>query len=81
VLVQLQACRACLDVVVARSPAELHKGPRAGGRDRDRMLDHVLGAECVYARELGVRHRQPAIDDRPAVDALLHDLGAGPTGC
>jgi len=74
-LTQLRACWAWLDDVVARSPAELHKGRRGGGRDRNEMVDHVLGAECVYARKLGARHRQPAIDDRSAIDALRHDLG------
>ncbi len=28
------------DGVVAESPAELRKGPRGGGRDRDKMVDH-----------------------------------------
>src|ERR671930_2437196 len=32
------------DRVAARVPAELRKGPRGGGRDRDQVIDHVLGA-------------------------------------
>jgi hypothetical protein len=66
------------DRVVAASPAELRKGPRGGGRDRDKMVDHVLGAEASYARMLGLKHQQPALDDRRAIlanrEALLAAL-------
>jgi hypothetical protein len=62
------------DDVVASAPAELRKGPRGGGRDRDKIVAHVLGAEASYARMLGVRHREPAADDRPAVEALRRDV-------
>lgn len=64
------AAWATLDDVAAHAPAELRKGPRGGGRDRDKMLDHVLGGETAYARKIGVRHRQPAHDDRAAIAAL-----------
>jgi hypothetical protein len=64
------------DRVVAGTPAELRKGPRGGGRDRDRMVEHVLGAEAAYGRKLGVRHRQPALGDAAAVAALRADLTA-----
>ncbi|HEY4026826.1 MAG TPA: hypothetical protein VGO86_10395 [Candidatus Dormibacteraeota bacterium] len=66
----VEAAWATFDSVVERAPAELRKGPRGGGRDRDRMVEHVLGAEAAYARKLGVRHRQPAAGDRPAILAL-----------
>ena len=55
----MQAAWAILDQVAKGSPAELRKGPRGGGRDRDKMLDHVLGAEAAYARQVGVKHPQP----------------------
>ncbi len=64
------------DGVSAAAPAELRKGPRGGGRDRDKMIEHVLSAEAAYARKLGVKHRPPAPGDRPAVDALRADLVA-----
>src|SRR6185436_1021638 len=38
-----------LDRVVRDAPAELRKGPRGGGRDRDKIVEHVLGAEANYA--------------------------------
>jgi hypothetical protein len=67
-------CWEVFDRIVAQTPAELRKGPRGGGRDRDAIIDHVLGAEAAYARKLGVRHRPPALADAVAVKALRHDL-------
>jgi hypothetical protein len=65
---------AVLDRVVDGAPAELRKGPRGGGRDRDKIVDHVLGAEAAYARKLGVKHPQPARDDAEAVAALREEV-------
>jgi hypothetical protein len=65
---------AVLDRVVAATPAELRKGPRGGGRDRDKMVDHVLGAEAAYARKVGARHRQPALHDSAAIAAMRGDI-------
>jgi hypothetical protein len=70
----VEAAWRVFDRIVASTPAELVKGPRGGGRDRDKMADHVLGAESAYARKLGLKHRQPAHDDRAAVEALRSDL-------
>lgn len=61
------ACWTVFDRVVAGTPAELRKGPRGGGRDRDKMVDHVLAAEVSYATRLGLRVRQPAHDDHDAI--------------
>ncbi|MEW9529395.1 hypothetical protein [Microbispora sp. NPDC049125] len=46
-----------LDETAAASPEELRKGPRGGGRDRDKMVNHVVEAERSYARKIGVRHK------------------------
>jgi hypothetical protein len=62
------------DATVAGTPESLRKGPRGGGRDRDKMVDHVLGAEASYGRMIGVRHKQPAYEDKDAVEALRADL-------
>lgn len=59
-----------LDAIVVAAPAELRKGPRGGGRDRDAVAQHVVAAEAAYARKLGVRHKEPAFDDVEAVRAL-----------
>jgi hypothetical protein len=68
------AAWAVFDRVVAQAPAELRKGPRGGGRDRDKIVDHVLGAEAAYARKLGIKHPQPARDDRAGIAALRGEL-------
>jgi len=64
----LTAAWAYLDDVVTGAPEVLRKGPRGGGRDRDAVFDHVIGAETAYARKLGVRHKQP--HDREEIAAL-----------
>ena len=66
----VRAAWTVLDDVVATAPAELRKGPRGGGRDRDPMVAHVFESEWYYAREIGIREKQPDPGDRPAVDAL-----------
>src|SRR5205814_2715757 len=68
------------DRIAADSPAEMRKGPRGGGRDRDKMIEHVLGAEASYARQLGVKHKQPAPGDRAAITALREAILAALVG-
>ena len=63
------AAWATFDTVAADSPAELRKGPRGGGRDRDKMIGHVIEADHAYAREIGVRMPAGSLDDRSAVEA------------
>jgi hypothetical protein len=49
---------------------ELRKGPRGGGRDLEKMLDHVLGAEEAYVGQLGARPPRRAAGDAAAVKTL-----------
>jgi hypothetical protein len=65
---------AVLDTVARKSPASLRKGPRGGGRDRDKMLQHVISAEVAYARKLAVKHKEPALGDTTAITALRADI-------
>jgi len=60
-LTLLQACWAFFDAVRSRVSAELQKGPRGGGRDRDRIVRHTLGAEQGWAAKLGVRTPEGAL--------------------
>ena len=66
----VEACWTYLDTVIAKAPATLRKGPRGGGRDRDAIFDHVLGAETEYAKRIGTRLKQPDGMDKPAVRAF-----------
>lgn len=59
-----------LDKVVAKAPAALRKGPRGGGRDRDPMFMHVLGAEVGYARQIGTRLKELQVAEKAEVRAL-----------
>jgi len=62
----VEASWGTLDAVAAGAPSELRKGPRGGGRDRDKMLAHVASAEAAYSRKVGLRLREPAPGDRRA---------------
>ena len=64
----LEACWKYLDKVRASAPPELRKGPRGGGRDRDKMYQHVVDAEVAYASAIGLKLRRP---DRQAFKAAL----------
>jgi hypothetical protein len=67
------------DRAAASAPAELRKGPRGGGRDRDKMIGHVLESDWYYAREIGLRQKLPDPADRAAIEvqraAMLEILG------
>jgi hypothetical protein len=53
-LALMQACWAFFDGVRARVSAEMKKGPRGGGRDRDQIVAHTFGTERDWAKGLGV---------------------------
>jgi hypothetical protein len=51
----LEASWATFDAAAAGAAGhELRKGPRGGGRDREKIIDHVLEAEVAYAKQIGV---------------------------
>ncbi|HEX7234696.1 MAG TPA: hypothetical protein VF243_05455, partial [Nitrosospira sp.] len=50
----MQACWTFFDDVRRRVSAEMQKGPRGGGRDRDRIVHHTFAAEQDWARMIGV---------------------------
>lgn len=66
----LAASWTVLDYLAGAAPAELRKGPRGGGRDRDKIVQHVVSAEAAYARKIGVKHQEPSLHDKAAVAAL-----------
>jgi hypothetical protein len=67
-LTLMRACWAFFDDVRARVSAELWKGPRGGGRDRDQIVRHVLGTEQDWAKKLGL----PTPQDAMQTDEGLH---------
>jgi hypothetical protein len=84
----LVASWAVFDAAVAKAPAELRKGPRGGGRDRDKIADHIIDAEAAYTPKLGLKLKTPLRDDKVAVqasrkvilDAIRASAGAPQTG-
>ncbi len=53
-LTLMQACWAFFDDVRSRVSAEMQKGPRGGGRDRDHIVRHTFGTQQDWAKKLGV---------------------------
>ena len=52
----LRACWAFFDDVAARVSPQLRKGPRGGGRDRDRIIRHTIRTESEdFAKQVGLR--------------------------
>lgn len=60
--------------VAAGAPAELRKGPRGGGRDRDKMVGHVAESDGYYAREVGIPGKKPDPTDHPAIEAMRAEM-------
>ena len=53
-LTLMRACWAFFDDVRSRVSAEMQRGPRGGGRDRDYIVRHTFAAEMDWAKKLGV---------------------------
>jgi hypothetical protein len=66
----VEAAWTVFDRVAAAAPAELRKGPRGGGRDRDKMIRHVDEADHAYAGVLGLKLPPPDRADPATVTEL-----------
>ena len=60
--------------VAAGAPAELRKGPRGGGRDRDKMVGHVAESDGYYAREIGIAGKRPDPTDSQAIEGRRGEM-------
>ena len=65
------ACWQVFERVACNAPAQLRKGPRGGGRDRDDIVDHVAASELAYARKLGIRLGSDLTASRAALVEIL----------
>lgn len=70
----LQACWTYFDQVADRVSAELQKGPRGGGRDRDAMVGHTLEADRGYARRIGVKTAPGYIERAGGIEEHRHEV-------
>ena len=84
-LTLLRAAWAFFDRVAARVSPELRKGPRGGGRDRDKIIGHVIRVESMdFAAGVGIEvpDGNELIPDgipayREAYVAAMRDYNAG----
>jgi hypothetical protein len=73
----LQACWSTFDgAVEIATGRELRKGPRGGGRDLDRIVEHVLGADAGYLSRIGIKLGGPRKDLRAGLGGHGQDLRA-----
>ena len=70
----VEAAWAVFARVAAGAPAELRKGPRGGGRDRDKMVGHVAESDGYYAREIGIAGKRPDPTDSQAMEATRGEM-------
>ena len=81
----LQACWKTLDLAVSAAKGRtLRKGPRGGGRDLEKIVEHVYGVDEAYLRSLGGKAQPAGGDPNQALSQLrqniLSTLGAAARG-
>jgi hypothetical protein len=82
----LGACWQAFDRAVQRAPGiELRKGPRGGGRDLGKILNHVIEADRGYLARLAWKHKRdlrknPIEELNQTRDAILNALEAAVNG-
>jgi hypothetical protein len=77
----LRASWRTFDETAARVSAELRKGPRGGGREREQIIRHVNGAEIdEFAPKVGVRVPLETLDDAGALAAYRDAVVEGIRG-
>jgi hypothetical protein len=70
----LQAAWTAMDEVIATSPSKLRKGPRGGGRDRDKVASHVIDVERAYARKIGIQYKPFPFGDLATLRAMREKI-------
>lgn len=66
----VEAAWELLDRVAADAPEELRRGPRGGGRNTTKVIEHAREADRAYANEIGIKTPGFDVGDDAAVDAL-----------
>src|SRR5262249_29603422 len=73
-LALMQACWTFFDTVRARVSAEMQKGPRGGGRDRDHIVRHTFVAELDWAAKLELRTTYDTLETEEGLRAYRDDF-------
>ena len=80
----VEAAWTVFDRVAAAAPAELRKGPRGGGRDRDKMVAPRRRSGSRYAQVIGIKRQAARPGDTPAIETdcatAMLDVLAPPVG-
>jgi hypothetical protein len=67
----LRACWRAFDAVIQKARGQtLQKGPRGGGRDLDKIMEHVLGSDEGYLSSLG--WKLDLFEEKDPIEALKH---------
>ena len=70
-----QASWDVFDAVASKAPESLRKGPRGGGRDRSKIVEHVTLSDGGYARSMGIKGDPETADGLAAIrEAVLEVL-------
>ena len=70
----VEAAWKAFDEISTKAPEELRKGPRGGGRDTSKIVDHVFGSEQGYARVMGIKRKEFSTSDRAQLDELRAEM-------
>jgi hypothetical protein len=71
----LQACWQAFDAASqAAYGKELRKGPRGGGRDLDKIAQHVIGADSGYLSRLGIKFQSAGESGSPEEFVRLREV-------
>lgn len=73
----VEAAWQTFESVAAAAPEELRKGPRGGGRDTSKVIEHVIAADEAYAREMGIKLKAPIDEIRRAMLVALREPSDG----
>ena len=68
-LTLMRACWAFFDEVRSRVSAEMQKGPKGGGRDRDQIVRHTIWAEYDMAKKVGIPKPETVVVDDEGLSA------------
>jgi hypothetical protein len=70
----VEAAWQTFDDVSTHAPEELRKGPRGGGRDTSKIVEHVFGAEQSYGKVMGIKRKEFPATDRAQLDELRAEM-------
>ena len=60
--------------IASDAPESLRKGPRGGGRDRTKIIEHVTLADGGYARSMGIKGDPETADGLATLRAAVLDV-------